>query len=83
MSTESDSRFDSETGRAAALSRWAHEPNPAAATAPAAAGFLRRFERLVDPDDQLTPAERDRRARRLMTSHMILLARRSRAKRTR
>jgi hypothetical protein len=43
------SRFDSATGRAAALARWAYEPDPAAATAPATAGFLARFEREVDP----------------------------------
>jgi hypothetical protein len=76
------SRFDSATGRAAALARWAYEPDPAAATAPATAGFLARFEREVDPDNVLTPAERELRARRLMRAHMIQLSRRSRAKRT-
>jgi hypothetical protein len=78
---ESDGTFDADTSRIAALSRWAHEPDPVSATAPARAGFLARFEREVDPDNELTPEERRLRADRAMRAHMIALARKSRAKR--
>jgi hypothetical protein len=74
-------RYDSDTGRAAALRRWAFTDDPVEATAKLRAGFLARFEREVDPDNQLAPDEREKRARRLMRAHMIDLARRSRAKR--
>jgi len=74
-------RYDAAEGRAAALTRWAHEDDPQAATAPARAGFLARFERQVDPDNQLDPAEREKRARRLMRAHMVRLAQKARAKR--
>lgn len=74
-------RFDSARGRAAALSRWAHEDDPTEAMRPAAVGFLRRFEKQVDPDNRLTPDEREKRARRLMRAHMITLAQKSRRKR--
>lgn len=76
-----DVRFDSARGRAAALTRWALEPDPKAATAKGTAGFLRRFERIVDPDEQLSPVEREVRARRLLRAHMIQLAQKSRRKR--
>jgi len=74
-------RFTENTGRAAALTRWAHVEDPQAATEPARRGFLARFERQVDPDNQLDPVEREKRARRLMRAHMIQLAQKRRAKR--
>ena len=40
-------------------------------------GFQARFERLVDPDLVLDPAERATRAARLRRSHMLMLAQRS------
>lgn len=73
--------FDSSTGSQAALRRWAFENDPQAATAPARAGFLARFERAVDPENRLEPAEREVRARRLMRAHMIALARRRKGRR--
>jgi hypothetical protein len=73
--------YDSNSGRSAALRRWAFEDDPAAATAPARNGFRARFERLVDPDGTLPPDERERRADRLLRAHMIDLAARKRAKR--
>jgi hypothetical protein len=73
--------YDSETGRIAALTRWAYEPDPQAATQPARDGFMARFERQVDPDNRLDPAEREVRAKRAMKAHMLGLARRSRVKR--
>ena len=41
------------------------------------AGFMRRFENLVDPDHTLPDAERQVRAARLLRSHMLALAVRS------
>jgi hypothetical protein len=74
----SDDRFDSETGRAAALARWAKEADPVSATAKARAAFLARFETEVDPDGSMPPEERAKRADRLLRAHMIRLARRKR-----
>jgi hypothetical protein len=65
-------------GRVAAHERWAREPDRAAATAPARRGFLARFEREVDPDMTLAPAERARRAESAMKAHMTRLAMRRR-----
>jgi hypothetical protein len=75
-------RFDTSTGRAAALSRWAMEPDRTAATRKARAAFLRRFERLVDPDGVMPDHERHERAEQLMRAHMIRLARKRRRSRT-
>lgn len=60
--------------RANALTRWAHEPDPAAATAPARAGFMARFLDEVDPERLLDPEDRARRADRAMRAHMTRLA---------
>jgi hypothetical protein len=57
--------------RIAANVRWAHEPDRKAATAPARRGLLAKFAAEVDPDNSMDPAERDRRARSLMTAHML------------
>ena len=43
-------------------------------TQAARAAFLNRFEREVDPDDSLPPAERARRARAALRAHMTRLA---------
>lgn len=40
-------------------------------------GFIARFEDEVDPDGQLPPGERQRRARAAMRAHMARLALRS------
>lgn len=76
-----DDRFDSSTARAAALERWAREPDPVTATQSARDGFLARFERQIDPDGKLDPADRRARAERLRRAYMIRLARKSRAAR--
>ena len=53
-------------------------------TAPGRASFLARFEREVDPEGKLSPAERQRRAAMLRRAHMLELAHRSAmARRTR
>lgn len=48
-----------------------------AMTAPARRGFWQRFEREVDPDGRLAPAERTKRANQLMRAHMLRLAKSS------
>lgn len=48
--------------RIAAHERWARTADRTAATAPARTGLQARFEREVDPDGTLPPAERARRA---------------------
>ena len=65
----------------AALTRWAHEPDRSAATAPARAGLEARFERQVDPDGILSPEERARRAASARRAFYLNLARRSAAAR--
>jgi site-specific recombinase XerD len=57
MATE---RERSTAGKIAAYTRWAHEPNRRAATAPARRGLEARFEREVDSEGLLDPAERAR-----------------------
>jgi hypothetical protein len=46
-------------------------------TGPARKGFMNRFEREVDPDGILPPAERARRAEHKRKEHMTRLAYRS------
>lgn len=48
--------------------------DPAAHTAPARAAFLARFEREVDPDGTLEPAERARRAEHARRAYFLRLA---------
>lgn len=67
-------------GRVAAHSRWAHETDRRAATAPArAAGptSLTYFERQVDPDGLLSVAERATRAEHARSAYFLRLARKS------
>lgn len=62
-------------GRAAALKRWSQTDDRRAATAPARAGQLARFERQVDPDGSLAPDERARRAEMARRAHMANMQR--------
>ena len=59
--------------RIAALARWSKE-DPAASAQRGQAGLLARFEREVDPDNQLPPEERRRRAEAARRLHMTRLA---------
>jgi hypothetical protein len=59
--------------QAAAHARWAQE-DPIANAARGQAGLLARFEREVDPDGTLPPAERARRAESARKAHMARLA---------
>lgn len=70
--------------RAAAHARWARTADWSAATAPALTALNARFERDVDPDGRLCPAERARRAEHARTAYFVRLALRSaRARRRR
>jgi hypothetical protein len=66
----------SQSARLAALSRWSKE-DPAANAARGQAGLLAKFEREVDPHNELNPAERHRRAVAARRAHMVRLAFRS------
>jgi len=59
--------------RIAANTRWSRESGKANAER-ASRGLRARFEREVDPDGTLPPAERDRRARAAYRAHMTRLA---------
>jgi hypothetical protein len=61
-------------GQIGANSRWAREADRSAATAPARAGLLARFEREVDPDGLLPPEERARRVESARRAHMQRIA---------
>lgn len=67
----------------AAHTRWAHTADRQAATAPARTAFADRFERQVDPDGVLSPAERAKRAESAKKAHMLRLAALSAAARKR
>lgn len=56
--------------RAASLTRWAAEPDRAAAMKPLRDGFLAKLERQVDPEGVLPPQERAQRAERLRLAHL-------------
>lgn len=70
--------------RAAANASWARTPDRAARTAAAREAAVRRFERQVDPDGVLSPAERARRgesARRAYYQSMTLKSLQARRRR--
>lgn len=62
------------SARVRAHKSWANTADPAARTAPARAGLDAKFERQVDPDGTLAPAERDRRAESARKAHFTELA---------
>lgn len=63
--------------RLAVHTSWARTKDRAARTAPARRAAMNRFEREVDPDGTLDPAERPRRADHAMRAHMTRVALRS------
>src|SRR4051812_7846873 len=63
--------------RLAAHESWAKTTDPSARTAPARRALLDRFERQVDPDGVLSPAERARRAGHARKAYFARLALRS------
>jgi hypothetical protein len=60
--------------RLAAHTLHAKVTDPAAHTAPARQAFLDRFEREVDPDGTLSPADRARRAEHARKAYFTRLA---------
>ncbi|UQE74636.1 hypothetical protein MYK68_18275 [Gordonia sp. PP30] len=58
----------------AAHESWARTPDRAARTAPARKAALDRFEKQVDPDGTLPPAERARRAEHARKAYFKRLA---------
>ena len=58
-------------------SKWAKTGDRTAATATARQAFLNRFEKQVDPEGVLDPAERARRAESARKAHFTRLALRS------
>jgi len=63
--------------QAMAHAQWAKEPDRKARAWLGTQGFLRRFEREVDPDGRLSPQERATRAEHALRSYMQRLALRS------
>jgi hypothetical protein len=61
-------------GRIGAHALHARVTDPSAHTAPARRAFLDRFEREVDPDGLLSPAERSRRAEHARKAYFTRLA---------
>lgn len=68
-------------GRMGAYLSWANTENPSARTKPGRDAFLARFEREVDPNNELPEAERKRRAEFKRKAHMQSLAAKSAQKR--
>ncbi|ROT29691.1 hypothetical protein [Micromonospora sp. HM5-17] len=65
------------TAQAAAHTRWAHTADRTEATAAARKAFIDRFEREVDPEGKLPPAERARRAESARRAYFLRLAAKS------
>lgn len=64
----------SAVARLGAHESWARTTDRAARTRPAREAFLARFEREVDPNGELLPSERARRAEHARRAHMQRLA---------
>jgi hypothetical protein len=60
--------------RLAVHESWARTDDAAARTAPARKAFLDRFEKQVDPNGELPPAERTRRAEHARKAYFARLA---------
>lgn len=60
--------------RIAAHTRWAGEPDRAAATAPARKGLEAKWAAQVDPDGVMAPDELARRVENLRQAHMQRMA---------
>jgi hypothetical protein len=63
--------------RIAAEISWARTTDRSARTRPAREAFLKRFETEVDPNGQLPPDERHRRAEHAKRAYMLSLAKRA------
>jgi hypothetical protein len=63
--------------RIAAEISWSRTADRSARTRPARKAFLDRFEREVDPNGELPPDERRRRAEHAKRAYMLRLAKRA------
>jgi hypothetical protein len=63
--------------RIAAEVSWSRTADRSARTRPAREAFLNRFEREVDPNGELPPDERRRRAEHAKRAYMLRLAKRA------
>jgi hypothetical protein len=63
--------------RIAAEVSWSRTADRSARTRPAREAFLSRFEREVDPNGELPPDERRRRAEHAKRAYMLRLAKRA------
>lgn len=70
-------------GRIGAHESWARTPDRSARTRPAREAFIARFERQVDPDGLLSPAERATRAEHARIAYMTRLSLKAAAARAR
>lgn len=77
-----DSRL-SVAGRIGAHESWARTEDRSARTAPARRAFNDRFEKLVDPEGVLPPAERSSRAEHARKAHFLRMALKSAQARSR
>jgi hypothetical protein len=68
-------------GQSGAYESWSRTPDFAARTAPARRAMDKRFEREVDPDGKLSPAERAKRAECARRAYYTRLALKSAQKR--
>lgn len=62
--------------RIAAEISWARTVDRAARTRPARQAFLKKFEKEVDPDGNLSPEERQLRAEHALRAHMLRIRKR-------
>jgi hypothetical protein len=69
--TDTERRLNGKRG---AHKSWAQTENRSARTLPARLGLLAKFERLADPNNELLPAERARRAESLRREHYAAMA---------
>jgi hypothetical protein len=65
------------SAKIAANSRWAQVEDRSKETAPGRAASASRYEKLVDPEGLLPPAERAKRAKNAEKAHFQLMALRS------
>lgn len=77
LSFTSSNNGKSLLARSAAHESWAQTSDRAARTAPARRAFLDRFERQVDPDGVLSPAQRAQRAESARKAYFAGLAHKS------
>jgi hypothetical protein len=72
-----DARDRVAIAKIAANTHWSKVPDRAARTAGARGAFLQKFEREVDPDGVMSPADRAKAAENARKAHFQRLARRS------